>query len=135
VLVTETDLRSGHYGYHDPRSGRIFISSSIPEVRKTTTLCHELCHYFLHPLHVSIAEDTGTKETEAEGTSYAICEHFCVDTKAFSFPYIARQAEDSKTLQAVIGHIHEVVGKVLDHESTEAYVPDSTPLTVTSVAA
>jgi hypothetical protein len=119
VPVTENELGPGHYGYHDPRSGRIVISRGIPEVRKATTLAHELCHYFLHPLHVSIAEDTGTKETEAEGASYAICEHFGVDTKAFSFPYIARHAEDPKTLQAVIGRIHEVVGKVLDCEAGE----------------
>jgi hypothetical protein len=135
VPVTETELGPGHYGYHDPGSGRIVISSTIPEVRKATTLAHELCHYFLHPLHVSIAEDTGTKETEAEGASYAICEHFGVDTKAFSFPYIARHAEDPKTLQAVIGRIHEVVGKVLDHESAKANVPTDTPVAITPVAA
>jgi hypothetical protein len=126
VPVTEAELGPGHYGYHDPRSGRIVISSAIPEVRKATTLAHELCHYFLHPLHVSLTEDTGTKETEAEGASYAICGHFGVDTEAFSFPYIARHAEDPKVLQGVIGRIHEVVGKVLDygvHEAAE--VPDS----------
>lgn len=117
VPVAEHTLRPGHYGYHDPLNERIVVSTNIPEVRKATTLAHELCHYFLHPLHISLTTETGTKETEAEGASFAICEHFGIDTSAFSFPYIARHAEDPNTLQGVVGRIQKVVGQILDHDA------------------
>ena len=115
VPVSEEELVPGHYGYHDPVAGRIVISTRITELRKATTLCHELCHYFLHPLRASIALDTATKETEAEGASFAICSYFDIDTQAFSFPYVARQAEDPQTLRGVLHRIQTVVGQVLEY--------------------
>jgi antirestriction protein ArdC len=124
IPISEETLRPGHYGYHDPVRSRIVLSSGIPEIRKATTLCHELCHYFLHPLRASIALDTATKETEAEGASFAISGHFGIDTSAFSFPYVARHAEDPKTLQGVLDRIQKVVGQVLEYtehaKTTEA---------------
>lgn len=121
VPVKEKELGPGHYGYHDPVGGGIVISTGIPQVRKATTLAHEICHYFLHPLRESLKLDTATKETEAEGASYAICSEFGIDTSAFSFPYVARHAKDPQLLRGVLGRIQKVAAHVLLYtEATEA---------------
>jgi antirestriction protein ArdC len=113
VEVSERELGPGHYGYHNPVHGGIVISTAIPEVRKATTLCHELCHYFLHPLQVSMKLDKETKETEAEGASFVICSYFGIDTSAFSFPYVARYAKEPQILRGVLDRIQKVTGHVL----------------------
>lgn len=114
VEVSEKKLGCGHYGYHDPLASRIVLSSRLTQLRKATTLCHELCHHLLHPLWASIELDTPTKETEAEGASYAICDAFGIDTSAFSFPYVARHARDPQKLQGVVSRIQKVVNRVLE---------------------
>jgi antirestriction protein ArdC len=121
VEVSEKELGPGHYGYHNPVHGGIVISTAIPEVRKATTLCHELCHYFLHPLQVSMKLDKETKETEAEGASFVICSHFGIDTSAFSFPYVARHAEEPQMLRGVLGRVQKVVGQVLEYTEQAEY--------------
>jgi antirestriction protein ArdC len=121
VEVSEKELGPGHYGYHNPVHGGIVISSNIPEVRKATTLCHELCHYLLHPLQVSMKLDKETKETEAEGASFVICSQFGIDTSAFSFPYVARHAEEPQTLRGVLDRIQKVVGQVLEYTEQAEY--------------
>lgn len=99
-------------GYHDPLNSRIVISTHNSPIRKATTLCHELVHYMLHGLHSGL--DTDTKETEAEGASYAICSHFGLDTSAFSFPYVATHAQSPEVLRAALDRIQKVVHRALE---------------------
>lgn len=133
VGIHEQELEDGHYGYYNRRQKVIVLSTRLSPVEKATTLCHELCHHFLHPLrtphtpHAPHAPasgaprepDPGIRETEAEGASFVICDAFGIDTSSFTFPYVARHAKEPQTLAGVLDGIHGAVRRILDYTAEE----------------
>lgn len=124
--IIEKDLEDGDYGSYDKEAKYIVLSSRISELDKASTLCHELVHHLLHPLHEGDEYSHATRETEAEGAAFAICDAYAVDTSGFSFPYIVSHAGNPEVLTAALDRIQKVVHRVLgeaekSRQSNEAH--------------
>lgn len=63
---------------------------------QTATLAHELGHVLLHdPDRNGQVECRGVKELEAESVSYIVTGAWGLDTRAYTFPYVATWAESA----------------------------------------
>lgn len=112
--IIEKDLEDGDYGSYDKEAKYIVLSLRISELDRASTLCHELVHHLLHPLRDGDEHSHATRETEAEGAAFAICDAYGIDTSRFSFPYIVSHAGNPEVLTAALDRIQKVVHRVLD---------------------
>lgn len=78
-------------GYYLPAADKIVINRDLEDKHKLKTLIHEYAHSILHKDHKKTKKE---REIEAEALAYVICEHFKIDTGAYSFNYIAAYAAD-----------------------------------------
>lgn len=119
VPIVEKDLPEGYYGSYDRGASYIVISSRLSQLDRATTLSHELAHHLLYPLYDGVQQSHATKETEAEGASFAICDAYGIDTSGFSFPYIVSHAGDSEVLAAALDRVQKVVHRVLSEAESD----------------
>lgn len=120
--IIEKDLEDGNYGSYEREAKYIVLSSRLSELDRASTLCHELVHHLLHPLRDGDEHSHATRETEAEGAAFAICDAYGIDTSRFSFPYIVSHAGNPEVLTAALDRIQKVVHRVLD-EAEKAHQP------------
>ena len=61
-------------------------------------------------------KDRGTKEVEAEGCAYAVCNHFGLDTSDYSFGYVAvwAQGQPEEVLKQSMQTIHEEAKNIIE---------------------
>ncbi len=81
-------------GYFSSEQQRIAIREGMSEVQTISATVHEIAHSKLHNPKMVQAEpswkkDRNTEEVEAESVSYAVCQHFGIETDENSFGYIA----------------------------------------------
>ena len=57
-----------------------------------------------------------TREVEAEGIAYTVCQHFGLDTSEYSFPYIAgwSSSKDAKELKSSLDTIRKTASELID---------------------
>lgn len=72
---------------------------------KTKTLAHEAAHYLAD--HRG-AIDRRDAETVAEGAAFVVLARYGIDTGAYSFPYVARWAEDKVVLRRNLAEVQGV---------------------------
>ena len=72
----------------------IVLNRALSEVEPATTLAHELAHHLLHREDDAGVSTKATRETEAEGVSFAAFGYFGFDTSRFTFAYVARYAKE-----------------------------------------
>ncbi|EGP4907727.1 hypothetical protein FFQ47_002281, partial [Enterococcus faecium] len=61
----------------------------------------------------SIKTTKSTKEVEAESTAFVVCEHYGIDTKDYSFPYLAAWSSDKELKE--LKNSFEVILKQADN--------------------
>jgi antirestriction protein ArdC len=67
---------------------RIRIETANAPAQRTKTLAHEIAHALLH----ENIEDRACAELEAESTAYVVCQALGLDTRDYSFGYVATWA-------------------------------------------
>ncbi|MCX3905396.1 ArdC-like ssDNA-binding domain-containing protein [Enterococcus faecium] len=87
------DIQGGTKGYCSPLEKKIVLNNGMSQAQTIKTLIHEITHADLHApefdKNSSIRTTKSTKEVEAESTAFVVCEHYGIDTKDYSFPYLA----------------------------------------------
>ena len=115
VDLEEQDLAAGYYGYYEPAARRVVLASWLSPLERATTLAHELAH---HLQRTSEGQDTPqskqARETEAEGSTFAVFSYFGLDTARFSFPYIARYAEKPEVLAESLERIQKAARRLIE---------------------
>lgn len=96
--VAFADITDGANGYFSPAENRIVIKTGMPELETVATLIHEIAHAIMHK---ASAEDTRTKEVQAESVSYIVCNTLGLDTSACTFGYVASWAGNKEVKQLV----------------------------------
>nr|WP_207702651.1 DUF6782 family putative metallopeptidase [Enterococcus sp. 665A]MBO1340292.1 ImmA/IrrE family metallo-endopeptidase [Enterococcus sp. 665A] len=91
--VSFDDIKSGAKGYCRPLDNQIVINKGMSQSQTIKTLIHEITHADLHADEFKNNDVERTtkesKEVEAESTAFIVCEHYGIDTKDYSFPYLA----------------------------------------------
>lgn len=114
------DIPGGAHGYYHLIERRITIQKNMSQVQTLKTAIHETAHATLHALPEDGSKDKNpldkhTKEVQAEAVSYAVCEHYGLDTSDYSFAYIAgwsrsREVPELKaSLETIRKTAHELI--------------------------
>ncbi len=83
-------------GYFEPLRRIIGVDTGIDGDQATKTLAHETAHMVAgHTLGMDHRE----VETVAESAAFVVLVHYALDTRGYSFPYVARWAEDRRVLK------------------------------------
>ena len=112
ALVLE-DGEPGEYGRYERRERRVVLNRALPEVERAATLAHELAHHLLHQEDDAGRPDKATRETEAEGVSFAVFSYFGFDTSRFTFAYVARYAREPEILTAALERIQRATRRLI----------------------
>ena len=76
---------------------RIAVHPCLTGDQATKTLAHEVAHYVAR--HDGTATITrADQETIATGAAHVVLHHFGIDAGGYTFPYVARWAEDRAVL-------------------------------------
>lgn len=97
VPVGFEKIESGAKGYYSQTDKRITINEGMSELQNIKTLIHETAHAKLHDIDLNAPPekranrpDRRTREVQAEGIAYAVCQHYGLDTSDYSFSYVAQ---------------------------------------------
>jgi len=88
------DIQGETKGYFDITLNRVAIQEGMSERQTVKTAIHEVAHAKLHSREreketgFSEHKDRNTKEVEAEGIAYTVCQHFGIDISDYFFGYI-----------------------------------------------
>ena len=111
------DIQSGAKGYCSPLEKKIVLNNGMSQAQTIKTLIHEITHADLHApefdKNSSIKTTKSTKEVEAESTAFVVCEHYGIDTKDYSFPYLAAWSSDKELKE--LKNSFEVILKQADN--------------------
>lgn len=101
----------------------IAIRSGMSEIQTISAVVHEITHARLHDLeHLQQEDETAkpkdrrTEEVEAESVSYAVCQHYGIETAANSFGYLAAwsKTRELKELNASLDIIRKTAAELID---------------------
>jgi hypothetical protein len=104
VPVRREDLPRAN-GYWDPLARSIGLGTHIDGDQMTKTLTHETAHMVAgHTLGM----DHRDVETVAESSAFVVLAHYGIESSGYSFPYIARWAQDRAVLKRNLDAIQQV---------------------------
>jgi len=89
-------------GIYEPSSKTITLRLSS-QLQMTKTLAHELAHHF-----AGNERSDAESESVAEACAYVVCGHFCLDTGARSFLYVAHWSQTTDRLKAILTTVQKV---------------------------
>jgi len=105
-------------GYYRPSQCLIALSTRLRGDQRTKTLVHEAAHYLADHRWQVTREDA---ETVAESNAYVVLAHYGIDAGSYSFPYVARWAEDTAVLRRNLAEVQGVAaGLIAGIEEVEA---------------
>ena len=102
---------------------QIGIRTGMSQKQTVCAVIHEMTHDTLHDKDRLVQEDENfkpkdskTKEIEAEGVSYAVCQYFGIETSANSFGYLAEWSDgrEVKELNASLDTIRKTAAELID---------------------
>lgn len=103
-------------GYYNRQAGTIHVAQGLAVDQQAKTLAHEIGHHVLG--HESGHGDRSEKEVAAEGTAFVVCQHYGMDTAAYSLGYVATWAgggkEGEQKVRATLRDIQHAAGSVID---------------------
>jgi len=101
---------------------KIAIRVGMSEIQTVSAAIHEVTHAKLHDLESlrlmgkdAVPKNRRTQEVEAESVSYAVCQHFGIETGANSFGYIAEwsKTRELKELRTSLDTIHKTAAALI----------------------
>ena len=119
VPIELEEIAGDSKGYYDREAKRIAVQENMSESQTLKTMIHEVAHSKLHSKEVEqdeqMRKDRNTKEVEAEGVAYTVCQHFGVDTSEYSFGYIAgwSSGRDTKELRFSMDTIRRTASELI----------------------
>lgn len=116
-LTVVREVLARGYGYYAPLSKRIGIDSRLAGDQATKTLAHETAHCVAdHRGGIARAD----AETVAESAAYVVLQHYGIDSSGYTFPYVARWAEDrailTRNLAAIQQTSHTIIAGIEDRD-------------------
>lgn len=78
--------------------------------QRTKTLMHEAAHFLADHRGQVTREDA---ETVAESSAFVVLAHYGIDTGRYSFPYVARWAEDKAVLRRNLTEVQGVAAGLI----------------------
>lgn len=110
-------------GYYAPRRREIVLSRDITGDQEAKTLTHETAHYLAdHRGQVERAD----AETVAESAAYVVMQHEGVDTSEYSFPYVARWAQDMKVFRRKLAEVQQISHRLIEVIGDDCVPTDET---------
>jgi hypothetical protein len=114
VPVSFEHIESGAHGYYRPKDQDIVIDDDLSQVQTIKTILHEMTHAILHHAEEADTESFRYKrEVQAESVAYAVCSYYGIDTKEYSFPYIAGWSS-SKDMEELKDSL-QIIRETTDH--------------------
>ena len=116
ITLVREELSRG-YGYYAPARQRIGIDRRLDDDQATKTLAHETAH--------AVADHRGgiaraDAETVAESAAYVVLGHYGIDSSGYTFPYVARWAENRAILRRNLAAIqqtsHTIIAGIEDRD-------------------
>jgi len=119
LTVVREEL-SRENGYYAPLRKQIGIDNRLAGDQATKTLAHETAHFVAdHRSGVARAD----AETVAESAAYVVLQHYGIDSRGYTFAYVARWAEDREVLKRNLAAIqqtsHAIITGIEEHEGCE----------------
>ena len=112
LQLAELPLRASLYGYTD--GSTITLNLAHDTATSACTLVHELTHALLHcDTTREPKPDLTTRETEAEGVAYVVCEALAIPTTSSSIDYIRSYRGTPDTLRASLQTIRDTANRIL----------------------
>jgi antirestriction protein ArdC len=116
ITVVREELTRG-YGYYAPARRQIGIDSRITSDQATKTLAHETAHAVAdHRAGIARVD----AETVAESAAYVVLSRYGIDSSDYSFPYVARWAEDrdvlTRNLAAIQQTSHAIISGIEERD-------------------
>lgn len=122
VGVHFEDIAGGAKGYYLLADDVIVIQEGMSEAQTMKTLFHETAHSILHSTAQMEARKAEGKEpfsredreVQAESVAYIVADRYGLDTKEYSFPYVASWAGDGKKILANLLEIKSTANTIID---------------------
>ena len=113
VPVVYCSFDSKANGYFSAEAGEIVVQDNLSQAQSVQTTLHELAHALLHAKGAEGEKtDRRTREVQAECVAYTVCQYLGIDSKNYSFGYIAGWSKN-KTLDELKASI-EVIARTSD---------------------
>lgn len=139
--ISFEEISGGAKGYCAPLEKRIALQQGMSQAQTIKTLIHEMTHAELHAPEVqqNTTERTSrsTKEVEAESTAFVVCEHYGIDTRDYSFPYLASWSSDKElselknSFEKILKKADELIQKIDSNlellQKEQVKEPEKTP--------
>lgn len=134
VPINFGTLPEGVRGSYDHSAQCITIRPGMSQTQTLKTIIHEITHSKLHALPVETGivlghhqKDRNTREVEAEGVAYVVCQHFGIDTSDYSFGYVAGwdKGKGMPRLKAALNCIRDTAAEIIS--GIEAKCPELAP--------
>lgn len=122
VGVHFEDIAGGAKGYYLLADDVIVIQEGMSEAQTMKTLFHETAHSILHSTAQMEARKAEGKEpfsredreVQAESVAYIVADRYGLDTKEYSFPYVASWAGDGKKILTNLSEIKSTANTIID---------------------
>jgi antirestriction protein ArdC len=104
-------------GYYDPVRRHVGIGTHIDGDQATKTLTHETAHVVAGHM---VERSNRDVETVAECAAFVVLNHYGIDSSGYTFPYVARWAQDravlKRNLDAIQKAAHQIIAAVEGEE-------------------
>jgi len=97
-------------GYYRPAQRLIALSDRLTGDQRVKTLVHEAAHYLADHRGQVTREDA---ETVAESSAFVVLAHYGIRSDSYSFPYVARWAEDTAVLKRNLAEVQGVAAGLI----------------------
>ncbi len=123
VPISFEEISGGSKGYYSLGERRIAIQADMSQLQTIKTMVHEIAHSKLHaidkdatPEEKAQRPDQYTREVQAEGVAYVVCQHLGLDTSDYSFGYVASWStgRDLSELKSSLDTIRTASAEIID---------------------
>ena len=123
VPIGFEEISGGSKGYYSWGERRIAIQANMSQLQTIKTMVHEIAHSKLHaidkdatPEEKAQRPDQHTREVQAEGVAYVVCQHLGLDTSDYSFSYVASWStgKELSELKSSLDTIRAASAEIID---------------------
>jgi hypothetical protein len=111
-------------GYFTPDTKEICVGTRLSQTHALKTLIHETAHLLSSEQQDLMRAD---KETLAESSAFVVLSHFGIDSSEYSFPYVARWAQDKavlkRNLELIQTTAHTIISGISPDEAHQTEEP------------
>lgn len=123
VPIGFEEISGSSKGYYSLGERRIAIQADMSQLQTIKTMVHEIAHSKLHAINQDVTPeelvrhpDQHTREVQAEGVAYVVCQHLGLDTSDYSFGYVAAWStgKELSELKSSLDTIRAASAEIID---------------------